>query len=311
MPVRIALIGTGHMGLIHLQKLVAMGDVHVAGVTDIDTDRARQSSDKYCVACHDDIADLMGRVDGVIIATPTESHFPIARAFLEQGVNVFIEKPITSTPDEAVSLVDLAREKGLTVQVGHLERFNPAFREAVARIENPLLIETNRLSTFTGRSVDIDVVLDLMIHDIDLVLSLVPSTLREVRSQGIPFVIDKVDAASARLQFENGCVATLNASRISLRKERNITVFERDRYFFIDLLNNALTVCTRSASGAIETAEYFPERKDAVNEELLEFISSIREGSTPSVRGEDGLKALELAKRVTTYITEGNDYGNL
>ena len=301
---RIALVGAGHMGKIHAQKLTTMPDVEVVGIVDIDGQARKEATEKFSVPAWEDYKTLTGNVDGVVIATPTESHFETAQAFLNANAHVFIEKPITSTPEQAQQLIDIASAKNLVFQVGHLERFNPAFQEALRQVEKPVFIEAQRLSMFTGRSIDIDVVLDLMIHDIDLVLTLVKSGICEVRAHGMPFLIDKLDAASARLVFDNGCVATINASRISIKKERALTIFEKNRYFYVDLLNGKLTVCSKSPSGNLETTEFIAEKMDAVNTELTDFINTIRQGKRPNVHAEDGLKALILANEITRFVAE-------
>ena len=304
MPVKIALVGAGHMGRIHLGKLVNMADVDIIGVIDSDPSMRDLVAATYGVPCFPDTENLPGHPDGVIIATPTDTHHHYGDLFLRQGTHVFCEKPLASSPEEAEHLVSEAKERGLTLQVGHLERFNPAFTQCLGLIERPLLIEAHRLSSFTGRSVDIDVVFDLMIHDLDLVLSLAGSPVREIRGQGLPFLIDKLDAATVRLAFENGCVANISASRISVKKERSITVFEKDRYLFMDLLNCSLTVCTKDQEKGIETKETFLSRTDAVESELAEFISAIRNGTLPTVSGEDGLKAVIVANDITDHIAK-------
>jgi predicted dehydrogenase len=302
MPLKIALVGVGHMGVIHLKKLAAVPFVEAVSVVDLCDSRAQEVAGPYGFSCSKDFSSLLGKVDGAIVATPTDSHFEIARAFLDTGSHVFIEKPIASTTDQAAFLTDLANRKGLILQVGHLERFNPAFQQALSHVRRPIYIETRRLSSFTGRSVDIDVVLDLMIHDIDLVLTLVGEEVVDLRAQGMPFLIDKLDAANVRLEFAGGCVATLNASRISMRRERTVSVFEKDRYYFIDLLRGKLTTCTRAADGSVAKTQFVAEKMDAVEQEISEFISSILSGRKPSVQGIDGLNALTLADRVTGYI---------
>jgi predicted dehydrogenase len=304
MSLKIGLVGAGHMGRIHLQKLAFMEGVRVAAVVDSDEKLAGKCAEEFGLPFYAEWTSMPEDTDGVVIATPTEMHYDIAKTFLGKGVHVFIEKPITSEPDQASELIEIADKAGLILQVGHLERLNPAFRKALCFIRNPLYIQVDRLSMFTGRSIDIDVVLDLMIHDIDLVLSLVHSDILELRASGMPFLIDKLDAVNARIEFRNGCVANLNASRISVKKERTITVFEKDRYFLIDLLQGKLTICSRGDAGTCEIEELPEERGDAVRQELAEFVESIQSGGSPSVQGRDGLKALVVANQITRYIIE-------
>jgi predicted dehydrogenase len=304
MPIKIALIGAGHMGKIHIEKLASLADVSIAGVADVDQERARELAQQYSVPSFKDFKKLFGKAQGVIIATPTDTHYEIARDFLESGTHVFIEKPITSSQEEANELIKLAKRKGLILQVGFLERFNPAFLRIVPLIKKPLLVECCRASGFTGRSTDIDVVLDLMIHDIDLILSIVQEEVSDIRAQGVSFVMDNLDAASARIEFANGCVANLNANRISAKKERTLTVFDRNQNLFIDLLNRRVVMTVKTNGGNIDTEEYLADQSDAVRHEISAFIESITKGTSPIVKGEDGLRALALADQIKQYIAE-------
>lgn len=304
MPLRIAVVGAGHMGRIHLEKLKIFEGIQIPGVVDIEEKLLKDVSRKYQIPSYKDYRKLLDSLDGVIIATPTETHYKIARDFLEHNTHVFIEKPITSQPEEANELIEIAHERGLVLEVGHLERFNPAFAKAFSSIKKPVFIEAYRASGFTGRSTDVDVVLDLMIHDIDLTLSFVRGEAREVKAQGISLVTDKLDMVNARIEFIDGCVASLTASRMSAKKERTFKVFEKDRYFYIDLLNGSLVSTIRNKSGKIETTEYTTEKVDSVKSELIEFIHSIKGEQNPTVRGEDGLRALTLANQIKQYIAD-------
>ena len=302
MPLKIGLIGAGHMGRIHLQKLRAMEDIEVSGVADIDTSWTCQVPADNGIPCFTDYGDLIKVSDAVVIATPTESHYRIGKAALEKGAAVFMEKPVTSNVEQAKELIGIAREKGLVFQVGHLERFNPVFAKALPAIRKPLYIEAVRVSPFTGRSTDVTVVLDIMIHDIDLVLSIVRDRVKEVRAHGFPFVSERLDMANARIEFENGCVANLTASRVAVGRERKLLVFEKEREYSIDLMEGRLTVASRGSDGNMETAEYETAKADAVQHELTEFVQSIRGEAKPSVTGEDGLNALMLADLIDQYI---------
>lgn len=304
MPLKLVVVGVGHMGAIHLGKLASFEDVELVGVVDTDTERARNLSDRYSIPSFGNYSETIGSVDGAIIATPTEAHFPIASDFLRSGSHVFIEKPIAASQEEAKQLIELARTKGVILQIGHLERFNPAFRSAIPFVKKPVFIEACRASGFTGRSTDIDVILDLMIHDIDLVLSLVGDDVKEIRAEGVSFVMDKLDMASARVEFEGGCVANLTANRIALGRQRTLTVFEDDRCLYIDMLSSKLTTMVKREGGAIETTDYVSDSPDAVKEELTAFIQSVRNRTAPVVKGEDGLKALALADHIRNHIAE-------
>jgi len=307
MPVNIALIGLGHMGRIHLGKLSSFDDVTVSGVVDTDRQRTEECSEKYSVVSFSDFRDVIGTSAGAVIATPTQSHYAIARACLEGGVHVFIEKPITASPEEARELVDIAAARGLVLQVGHLERLNPAFTCAVPFIQRPLLIDARRISPFTGRSTDVDVVLDLMNHDLDLVLSLVGEEVKDISAQGVSFVTDMLDIVSARIEFTGGCVANLTASRVSTFRERSLTVYEHDRYFAMDLMQGKLVSIIRNEQSQTGTSEYTCASMDPVKDELLEFIGAIKGQVTPSVKGVDGLKALVIANRIRDFIADKQD----
>ena len=295
MSLKIAVIGLGHMGKIHLNKLLTFDDVEISAVADVDMACVKELSRKTGVKACEDYREAIQLCDGAIIASPTETHYTVGKAFLEAGKHVFMEKPITVNPEEAQELISIADKKKLVFQIGHLERFNPAFSRALQFIQKPVLIEASRISPFTGRSTDVDVVLDLMIHDLDLVLSLVNEEIQKVSAQGICFMTDKLDAVSARIEFTGGCVANLTASRISPKKERALTIYENDKSLSIDLLQGKLVSIIKNSSGNVETSEYTAAKIDPVQDELSEFIDSIKGGKTPSVTGADGLKALMLA----------------
>jgi len=304
MPIKMALVGCGHMGKIHLQKLSSFDEIQIVGIVDVDTKRANDLAQPINVPAFNNYKKLLGNVDGVIIATPTETHYQIAKDFLKSGTHILLEKPITSRQDQAQELINLAQTRQLILQVGFLERFNPAISKILPIIKKPLLIESRRSSEFTGRSTDIDVVLDLMIHDIDLILSIVREDVCDIRAQGVSFITDKLDMASARIEFSNGCIADLNASRISSKKERTLTVFEANQIFFIDLLNRRVVYSAKEQNKDIDTEEYTVDPIDAVKYEISLFIQSILTGTAPIVRGEDGLRALTLADQVKQRIAE-------
>jgi predicted dehydrogenase len=306
MSLRIGVVGVGHMGRIHLAKLLSIDGVAVSGIVDTDHTLAENVSREYQVPLFRDLQDMYRHTDAAVLATPTATHFEIARSMLQADIHVFLEKPITAKSEEARQLVNLAEKKRRVLQVGHLERFNPAYTKALSLIRKPLLIETSRVSSFTGRSTDVDVVLDLMIHDIDLVLSLAQSEIRDLRAQGISFVMDKLDMATARIEFVNGSVANLTANRISTRKERLVTIFEKERLFFLDLLKGTLVTNIKDRNGSIITEEHTTDPADAVRYELIEFARSIQENRGPVVQGEHGLKALILAEQIKQYIADNS-----
>jgi predicted dehydrogenase len=295
---RIVVVGTGHMGRIHVEKLTSMKGVEVTGLVDVDAERVKELSGRYGIPSFTDYHEAASFSDGVVIATPTESHYRIAKAFLETGCHIFLEKPVTSDEGEARELIDIAAAKGLVFQVGHLERHNPAFSEAASRIGKPLYIEAYRASPFTGRSTDISVVLDVMIHDIDLVLSLAKDQVKDVKVQGFPFISNKLDMVNARIEFEKGCVANVTASRVWTTRVRRMAVFEEERYFDLDLLTGKLIVATRGRENNVETTEFEAPKADSVARELLEFVEAISGKAKPCVTGEDGLRALALANLI-------------
>jgi predicted dehydrogenase len=302
MPVNVAVIGLGHMGRIHLGKLCAFDGITVSGVCDIDEARAGECGKQYSLQVFPAYKDLIDTSSCAVIATPTASHYSIARECLEHGVHVFLEKPITVTPEEARELVDLARKKGLVLQVGHLERLNPALTRALPHVTKPLLIETRRVSPFTGRSTDVDVVLDLMIHDLDLVLSLAQGQVKDVSAQGICFVSELYDTVNARVEFSDGCVASLMASRVAAHRERSITIYQEKQTFFVDLMQGKLVTVTSTGNGKLDIDEYTCEQMDPVKDELQQFVTAAAGTGKPSVSGADGLNALELANRIRNCI---------
>ena len=305
MPVNVTLIGLGHMGRIHLGKLCSFEDVRVCGVVDVDDALVGEYAGKYRVPSFSCYSDALPDAACAVIATPTESHYAIAKACLERGIHVFLEKPITVLPEEARELVDMASARGLVLQVGHLERLNPALRQALPLVRRPRLIEARRIGPFTGRSTDVDVVLDLMIHDIDLVLSLVGEEVADVRAEGVPFFTNLSDVASARIEFTGGCVANITASRVSTFRERSLTIYEEDRYFSLDLMQGKLTGILRKEGEQADTTEYSAPQMDPVRDELIEFVAAVGGNSSPSVSGADGLRALELASRIQDCIAGG------
>ncbi len=308
MPVNIAVIGVGHMGRIHADKLGRMEDVRLAAVIDCDEERAKPMASAWGAPYCRDHAGMDIQVDAVVIATPTETHFSLAKFFLERSIHVFMEKPITTRPEEAEELIELASKGNLVLQIGHLERFNPAFVAARRSIDDPRFIEAERISPFTGRSTDIDVVLDMMVHDIDLTLSLVNDRVSGVRAVGAPAVSDKVDMANAWIEFEHGAVAHLKASRVATKRQRTLRIFQRDAYFSLDLAAGRMSRTTRSASGDLVREEFQAEQMDAVRDELAAFTRAVRQSREPVVTGRDGLEALTVAnlirKRIEEYIAE-------
>jgi predicted dehydrogenase len=302
MSLKLCVIGVGHMGRIHADKLKEMEGVTLCGIIDADRASLAEAAKKHTAPQFKDHSQVLHLTDAVLIATPTETHYAIAKDCLERGIHVFMEKPITATVREGEELIALARAKNLVLQVGHLERFSPAFTRALHYIKEPMFIEAQRISIFTGRSTDIDVIMDLMIHDIDLVLSIAGSKVADVRAQGTSVVTSKIDVANARIEFENGCVASLTASRASKRKERTFKIFQKDLYLDLDLLRGRMVAVARSKKAGVRVEEYQAEVIDPVKDELREFVHAIQERRKPRVEGEHGLRALVLANLIRESI---------
>jgi len=311
--VRVAVVGVGYLGRYHAEKYQKIPEAHLVGVVDIDRDRAETTALRVGTQPFGNHREILGQVDAVSIAVPTPQHFHIAMDFLQEGVDVLIEKPITSTLEEADTLIEAARAQDRFIQVGHLERFNPAVRTLDGVVRNPLFIESHRLSRYKPRGTDVSVVLDLMIHDIDIILNFVKNKVKEIRAAGMSVVTPHVDIANARLEFENGCVANVTASRISLKDERKLRLFQRDKYISIDFANQEITVIDRSEeekAGLIPGMRVqqldFP-REDALEAELKAFIASVLQRTPPRVNGETGRDALEIALQVVDQIHATSD----
>ncbi|MCX7965479.1 MAG: Gfo/Idh/MocA family oxidoreductase [Syntrophorhabdaceae bacterium] len=306
MQVNICLIGLGYMGRIHLEKLLNMEDVKVSAVVDIDKKKGHEilnSCNIPFICDYRDTFKICNDIQGVIISTPSDTHYEIATFFIERGVHVFIEKPMTNNIKDAISVAKLAEKKGTTLQVGHLERFNPAFKNAIAYINEPLIIEARREGPYTGRSTDIDVVFDLMIHDIDLMLSIIKEDHEcRVTSFGLKVLNKSLDIATAIIEFRNGCKGILHANRVSSKKERVFNVFERERTIYTDLLNGHVTIIKKNHKNELETIEYKTGKIDSVKEELKEFVNAISKRISPTVKVSDGFKAIRIAELIRTSI---------
>ncbi|MFZ3048327.1 MAG: Gfo/Idh/MocA family oxidoreductase, partial [Desulfatirhabdiaceae bacterium] len=240
--IKVGVIGVGYLGKFHAEKYSRMANVDLIGVVDSDPERATEIAEQFHTTPYFSHQDIIGKVDAVSIAVPTPDHFAVCRDFLEANIDVLIEKPITDCLDEADHLVDLARHRGRVLQVGHLERFNPAVVALKDIISRPMFIESHRLSIYKPRCIDVSVILDLMIHDIDLILGFVRSEIRDIHASGIPVISGHIDIASVRLEFDNGCVANVTASRISLKNERKLRLFKKDAYVSIDFASRDILV---------------------------------------------------------------------
>lgn len=305
---RAAVIGAGYLGNFHAQKYAALEGAELVAVVDVDAQRARSVAERVGAPSFSDFREVLGAVDVASIVVPTDAHYEVARACLEAGVHILVEKPVTRTVDEARELVQLAAGRGLVFQVGHLERFNPAILAIRDRITRPLFIESDRLATFKPRGTDVNVVLDLMIHDIDLILSLTRSEITDVRAVGHKVLTDAVDIANARIEFADGCVADVSASRVSLGSLRKLRIFQSELYVSVDCEKFHVRTVRKDAAAAppsalpIVSEEQQFERADPLLAEVRAFLQAVREGGEPVVSGEDGRRALEVALQVCAQM---------
>jgi predicted dehydrogenase len=305
---RTAVIGVGYLGRFHAQKYAQIPGSKLVAVVDANPDTCAKVAAELGTRAVHDYRELFGAVDAVSLAVPTPLHHRIGCELLEQGTDVLIEKPIATTVAEARELVDLARAKGRVLQVGHLERFNPAVLAAAERLRTPRFIESHRLAPFKQRGTDVSVVLDLMIHDIDLIQELVGSPIESIDAVGATVFSGEIDIVNARLRFQGGCVANTTASRISLKQERKIRIFQDDAYLSVDMQQKILTVIRKKDAAPVESPaqvsieeENF-DQGDALLAEIEAFLKAVRERSTPIVTGEDGLRALETAMKITALV---------
>jgi len=302
-----AVIGTGYLGKFHADKYASLPNCELAAVVDIDEAAAKSVADKHGARALTDYRSIMGEVDAVSVVVPTTLHHQVSKDFLNAGSHVLVEKPITVTIDEADYLIDIAHRNKLILQVGHLERFNPAIL-GLDQEERPLFIESHRLSPFNPRANDVSVVLDLMIHDIDIILALVDSELERVDASGTAVLTKDTDIANARLLFKNGCVANVTASRISMKMERKMRMFRPSSYVSVDFQNRVLTKHRTGKKEMfpgipeIETEESVFESGDALLSEIKHFVECIRTGANPLVPGEAGKRALATAIKITDLL---------
>lgn len=305
---RTAVIGVGYLGRFHAQKYAQIPGSQLVAVVDANAEAAAKVGAELGVPGLQDYRAVLDKVDAVSIAVPTPLHHAIGKAFLERGIHVLIEKPIATTVAEGRDLVDLARKRECVLQVGHLERFNPAIVAAADRLKTPRFVESHRLAPFRQRGTDVSVVLDLMIHDIDLIQELVGTPIESIDAVGATVFSGEIDIVNARIRFEGGCVANTTASRISMKQERKIRIFQDDAYLSIDLQQKILTVIRKKDAAPVESPAQVAieedsfEQGDALLTEIEAFLRSVRERSAPVVSGEDGLRALETAMRITELV---------
>jgi predicted dehydrogenase len=302
MSLRVAVIGVGHLGKHHARLLATLPGATLVAVCDTNQPRAEEIAASSNTSAVFDAADLVGRVDAVTIAAPTERHLDLALTFLSQGVSVLVEKPMTRTLAEADELIEAAAATGAVLAVGHTERFNPAVAMAAKLLKDPRFIEVHRLGTFPERSLDIDVVLDLMIHDLDVVLSLVKADVESIEAVGVPVLTPRIDIANARVRFANGCIANFTASRISRDRVRKIRFFQPAGYLSIDYAAQKVEgwrpVAGNGPRPSIEGGELPVVNEEPLKRELTDFVSAVTERRSPLVDGAAGRRALDLATRI-------------
>lgn len=309
--IRVGVVGVGHVGQHHARIYRELPGVELAGIADSDPAKLQEIRQLLDVPAFQDYRELFGRVDGISVAVPTHLHAPIARDCLERGIDVLVEKPLAETLKEAEELTDLAVRRGRILQVGHVERFNGAVRALNQIVKAPGFIECHRLSPFPQRGTDVDVVLDLMIHDIDIILSLVKSPVTQVNAVGVPVLTDRVDIANARLQFASGCVANVTASRVSVERVRKIRIFQQDTYISLDYASQEIALYRRLPPDPashpprlpqIVREEVFVEKEEPLRLELRSFLSAVRNRSRPEVSGEEAVEALRVASQILTKM---------
>jgi predicted dehydrogenase len=298
---RTAVIGAGHMGRMHAARFAACSKL--VAVADVDLARANEIAAPLGAKGVADYRELLGAIDAACIAVPTALHFEVGEACLRSGIHVLIEKPLARTLEEGDRLLALAAEKGLRVQVGHVQRYNPAFVALTQREGRPLYVDIERLAPFKPRSMDIDVVLDLMIHDLDLLLALARAPIESVSASGFPVLTDGIDIANARVEFADGSVASLSASRVSQTTVRKFRVFSSDAYISADLQSQTLRVVSRGADGIRQEEESYP-RIDELQAQAEAFVRAASGEAPPPVTGEQGRKALALALEIRDRVRE-------
>jgi predicted dehydrogenase len=305
---RAAVVGVGRLGELHARKYVLIPGVKLRYVVDLDLTRAREVAAATGAAPLADYRDLVGQVDLASVAAPGVTHHAIARGLMESGVDILLEKPMAATLEEARDLATVARETGRILQIGHLERFNPAIVRLRSMLKSPRFIECHRLAPFTERGTDVDVVLDLMVHDLDVVLSVTPAQVTSLEAVGVAVLTDQVDLANARIRFADGLIANLNTSRVAPRRERKIRFFQHDTYISVDYEARRIQVYRKSppppggAYPVISAEQIDLGDGDALMDETAAFVESVRTRSQPQVSAADGLRVMELSERIRGAI---------
>jgi len=309
-PLKTAVIGVGYLGRFHAQKYAALPQAELVAVADANLENAERVAAECNTRAVNDYRELFGQVDAVSIVVPTQLHYQVARECLQNGIHVLLEKPITVTVAEADELIAIARDKGLVLQVGHLERFNSAVLALEGVLTAPQFIESHRLAPFNPRGADVNVVLDLMIHDIDIIQNLVRSPIKQIDANGVSVLTEEHDIANARITFESGCVANVTASRVSMKPQRKMRIFQPEAYISIDFQDKILSVHRKGSKEMfpgipeITSEESIFENSDAILAEATAFINAIQTHSAPPVTGEDGRQALATAIHISELLNQ-------
>ncbi|MBS3819882.1 Gfo/Idh/MocA family oxidoreductase [bacterium] len=299
--VKVGIIGVGYLGTQHARILSYLEEAELIGVADIDFKKAVEIGNRHGVKYYQDYEKMLDEIDAGIVATPTSDHYSIAMKLLQEGKSVLIEKPITENVKQAEKVVGLAQKNGSVLHVGHLERFNPAVEAIEGMISEPKFIEVQRLGSFSARSLDIDVVLDLMIHDLDIILALTQDEVKVIRSSGIHVLSEKIDIASARLEFSSGCIATLTASRVHQGKVRKLRIFEPTSYYSVDYIDQEVKIFPLNGRQTdIKTLKI--NKEEPLKKELINFFQCIQDKKRRKVNGEEALRALKLAYSVLDEV---------
>ena len=303
--IKVAVIGVGYLGKFHAEKYKINKKVDLVGVVDSNKERRTEISKKLNVLQFSNYKEVLSKVDAVSIAVPTNLHYEIGKIFLENGKHVLLEKPFTSTLAQAKTLGKIADSKKIILQIGHLERFNKAFLKLENIIQRPLFIECNRISPFKIRGTEVDVIMDLMIHDLDIILKLNKSNIKNIQAKGIKVLTNKADIANARITFENGCICNLSSSRISEKVERKTRIFQKNAYFSIDYQTNRLDTYTKESNKSVQSIKrksYQYENNDSLKKEIESFIDCVKSKKSPIVSSKDGINALKYALQISNKI---------
>lgn len=309
---RVGVVGAGYLGRFHAEKYARMDDVELVGVVDIDKSQAEDVAGKFNTKAYSHHQYLFGKVDAVSVVVPTPAHFSVAKDILENNIDVLIEKPMSETTEQADELIGFAKSRSLIIQVGHLERFNPAVVALQDIIKKPMFIESHRLSIYKDRCTDVSVVLDLMIHDIDIILNFVRSEIVGIHAAGVPVISGQVDIANARLEFKSGCIANVTSSRISTKNERKIRLFQKNAYISVDFANQGITVIQQNDNieggliPGMEIKQLSLAKGDALEDELKSFVKAVRRREAPEVTGQMGREALKIALSIMKQISDTN-----